>query len=569
MHDSAGLNDLPQIKWQHMTNTTATAEKFLFVFLICLLIGLYCWCLVFIAIDVNGTTYYLLQDDPMIAMRYAYNFAHGTGLVFNSGEQVQGYTNLGFTLLMALVHCFGLPQTINSLIVQLLNLVVVLALMVLLYLHFRKCDRPRVALWVAALVAFNASIFTYAVCGWETPLQALLVTAAVLGCVPVSLSQTKCGSLPPFAPFLCALAAFVRLDAIIPFVVVSAYKTGEVFFSTDWPFKRDRNTEDPEYSERRAEFKKLFFWLSASALCFLLIFAFQKIYYGDWLPNTYFLKASADARSSLGNSFRLNYFKEFFVDRLYIVPLLCSFTYLTLGMRNAVIRKPCLLIMSLLAIWVGFVYWVGGDCFKLGRFFIMIIPIMEICTVLLIAEIWTWAQPRPFMFRSCSTLVVLLICIQQAVCAFDGLSLLFSVRNDNKRAIDAWNALKQAQLPAGALIGVFRAGTVPYLMPDMRFHDLLGKCDRTIAHTKAKVGAPGHCKWDYDYSLGVIKPTVIIAEDYDNTTPESLTKLIEEKTPFSFIPNLWFNEHFQKHYLPNLLPTEKRDYGRYWILFYR
>lgn len=552
-----------------MINTIAmAAEKYLIALLICLVTVVYCLCVVFLAIHVDGTTYYFLQDDPMIAMRYAYNLTHGIGLVFNSGEQIQGYTNLGFTLMMAFAHCFGAPQTITSLIVQFMNLVVLLTLVVLLYLHFRKCGRPRVALWVAALVAFNASIFTYSVCGWETPLQALLVTSAVLVCVPVSLTQTECKSLLPFAPFLCALAAFVRLDALIPFMVISAYQVGEIFVSMGWLTKKAQNTEE-QRAECRSQAVKMFFWIFAGALCILLVLAFQKIYYGDWLPNTYYLKASADARSSLGDAFRLNYFKEFFIDRLYIVPLFCSVTYLTLGMRNVVIRKPCVLISSLLAIWIGYVYWVGGDCFKLGRFFVMVIPIMEICTILLIAELWTAAGPRQILLRSCSTLVVLLVCVQMSFFPLDALSLLFSVKNDNSRAVDAWKTLKQANLPVGAVIGVFRAGTVPYLMPDVKFHDLLGKCDRTIAHTKAKVGAPGHCKWDYDYSLGVIKPAAIIAEDYDNTTPEYLAKLIQVKTPFSFIPTLWFNEHFQKHYLPNLLPRQKKEYGGYWILLYR
>jgi len=38
----------------------------------------------------------------MISMRYAWNFAHGKGLEWNSEEYVQGYTNLLMTLLMSL-----------------------------------------------------------------------------------------------------------------------------------------------------------------------------------------------------------------------------------------------------------------------------------------------------------------------------------------------------------------------------------------------------------------------------------------------------------------------------------
>ena len=54
----------------------------------------------FIAID--GKRYFCLFDDAMISMRYAWNFSHGAGLVWNAGERVQGYTNLLMTLIMSL-----------------------------------------------------------------------------------------------------------------------------------------------------------------------------------------------------------------------------------------------------------------------------------------------------------------------------------------------------------------------------------------------------------------------------------------------------------------------------------
>src|SRR5438105_2557104 len=38
-------------------------------------------------------------DDAYISFRYAWNFAHGQGLVFNPGEHVEGFTNLSWTLL--------------------------------------------------------------------------------------------------------------------------------------------------------------------------------------------------------------------------------------------------------------------------------------------------------------------------------------------------------------------------------------------------------------------------------------------------------------------------------------
>ncbi|TMD96431.1 MAG: hypothetical protein E6I76_07800, partial [Chloroflexi bacterium] len=42
-------------------------------------------------------------DDPYVSFRYASHLASGSGLVFNPGEHVEGYSNLLWTLLLAAV----------------------------------------------------------------------------------------------------------------------------------------------------------------------------------------------------------------------------------------------------------------------------------------------------------------------------------------------------------------------------------------------------------------------------------------------------------------------------------
>src|SRR4051812_8768436 len=41
-------------------------------------------------------------DDAYISFRYARNFAHGDGLVYNLGERVEGYTNFLWTVILGL-----------------------------------------------------------------------------------------------------------------------------------------------------------------------------------------------------------------------------------------------------------------------------------------------------------------------------------------------------------------------------------------------------------------------------------------------------------------------------------
>src|SRR4029450_11207924 len=43
-------------------------------------------------------------------VRYARNLARGVGLVWNPGEHVEGYTSVGWTLVMAAIHLFPLSD---------------------------------------------------------------------------------------------------------------------------------------------------------------------------------------------------------------------------------------------------------------------------------------------------------------------------------------------------------------------------------------------------------------------------------------------------------------------------
>jgi hypothetical protein len=73
--------------------------------------------------------------------------------------------------------------------------------------------------------------------------------------------------------------------------------------------------------------------------------------------------------------------------------------------------------------------------------------------------------------------------------------------------------LLEALTTPDATITISGAGIVPYFA-DRTFIDLLGKNDKVIARSEARIGllpeiVPGHMKWDYDYSIGELKPDVV------------------------------------------------------------
>jgi hypothetical protein len=87
----------------------------------------------------------------------------------------------------------------------------------------------------------------------------------------------------------------------------------------------------------------------------------------------------------------------------------------------------------------------------------------------------------------------------------------------NKEYVQIALAVDKITTPQASL-AVVTAGAIPYFS-DRFAIDLLGKNDVKIAHEKVHTNLslsgvtnfrPGHLKWDYDYSLGELKPDVVV-----------------------------------------------------------
>ncbi len=130
-----------------------------------------CWAAFFIvrtsAVGIDGARYFVLFDDAMISMRYAWNLTQGHGLVWNPGEPVEGYTSLLMTLLMALPNAV-LPHRLAALPIQLLGIVFVLASAYLTASLTRRVvvgsKRTRT---VASLLAYVAVVCCYPLDYWS------------------------------------------------------------------------------------------------------------------------------------------------------------------------------------------------------------------------------------------------------------------------------------------------------------------------------------------------------------------------------------------------------------------
>ena len=132
------------------------------------------------SITIDDQTYYILFDDAMISMRYAYNLAHGQGLVWNAGEYVEGYTNPLWVGYMALFHILPIPLHMTSLYIQLSGLLfLVLTLFFVRKIVEEFTDNLFVMLGTVALTAFYNPLNVWGLLGMEVSILTLIVTLVI------------------------------------------------------------------------------------------------------------------------------------------------------------------------------------------------------------------------------------------------------------------------------------------------------------------------------------------------------------------------------------------------------
>ncbi|MBX7223313.1 MAG: hypothetical protein K1Y36_25600 [Blastocatellia bacterium] len=254
-------------------------------------------------------------------------------------------------------------------------------------------------------------------------------------------------------------------------------------------------------------------WCGAGLVGTLALHTFFRFaYYGDWLPNTYYLKMTG---VSLGERLSRGWFcfQSTGFKHLY-APVGMSFFAIIPAFRP--IRSFLVLLAILFTAQCGYSVYVGGDAWELpdftNRYLCIAMPLLFLLTGVGIQGFWEiiskWIPPRfaPIHATVCGVLLVLTLNLAN----FQNWQKNggFQVKNDGLAA-QIGLTLRNCTQPE-ASIGVVWAGATPYFA-HRRAIDLLGKSDRVIAHGLPKGRfLPGHNKWDYSYSIGQLHPDVIV-----------------------------------------------------------
>ncbi len=432
------------------------------------------------SVVVDGDRYFVLFDDAMISMRYAKNWAHGEGLVWNPGERVEGYSNFGWTAVMAAVHLLGLSSSQTCLVVQLMGLPVLWLCLVATAVLARACRvLPTVAIGALVLVAAQYSLLYFTLLGLETGLLCALVTFGLAG--HVDAMRRRVGCVRPQLWF--ALAQLVRPD-VLPLAVFAAATV--------------------MIRARARRFRPLLGILAVVTVAAAHAL-WRRSYYGEWLPNTYYLKATGWPLA----------------DRLAPALVQLIWAEVTLGLPSllaaiAVLwpKRWMVLLLGPYVIQLAYQSYVGGDAWPLNRFLVPSMPGLFVAASYglhrLSGLLFLHPARRPAALAK-FMMVMLTVAMMNAV-HWDHFVLLAPPQDtrDNRFNIHLWLAIEKIADPE-ARVAVAYAGAVPYFS-NRHCCDILGKCDPHIARLPAHrdVRRAGHNKYDTDYTLNVQRPDIVL-----------------------------------------------------------
>jgi hypothetical protein len=495
--------------------------------------------------DYAGRRWFSLTDDAMISMRYGRNLAHGHGLVWNAGDRVEGYSNFLWTVWMAALHALPLPDATASVPVMISGALVLLAASAAAWSIGRRLvpESPAVPVAAAALVALCYPLVFWTLRGMETGLAALLVLVAIR--LALGHRDDPDGRSATLLAVVLAAAVLTRDDLAVPAAVIAA-------FAVAWTPR-----------DRRARALAV---LGGAVVATLAAHAALRLaYYGDALPNTYYLKLSGEP---LGARLRRG------AAGLAFTGATGLYAAAGLGLAALVATRGtrrfggAALLAAVFAAGCLYSLYVGGDYAEdlrlANRFVATTAPALMILAAVgarelvtaaprrragaaavaasaglaAIAQAADWPPTTSLNFSLSLThagarvAIAVGLVIAAATVAFAPrawmaapLALLALAAVDYSPASDWIHANAQDLAPVRAFaeegvllhgttrprdaIAMDAAGAIAYFShrPGV---DLLGKMDETVAHGAPRPVPfhPGHDKWDLDHSIGRLHPAV-------------------------------------------------------------
>jgi hypothetical protein len=409
--------------------------------------------------------------------------------------------------------------------------------------HFT--NNPFTILAAVIITGFYGPLNNWSLLGMEVSILVLLVSLAVLKTV----QSLKGGKFSVWPYVILGVGTLVRVDMAVPFLAIFAFML----------------IADPANRKRHLA------WGSGLLLAFLLSqTAFRLWYYGEPLPNTYYLKVT-------GVPFLVRIGKGLyafcqFAWRMNLLIFLLPFTILFFRRDKAV-----MLVLLVFIAQAAYSIYVGGDAWEhkgganryitlgISQFFILLCLASEKIFEALSAKFKKRHGLVPLFVNLVMT--AFLFASMVSINALLGLNSIkkmvgikpieFTVGNELYTSI----ALAiEVVTTEDASIAVQAAGSIPYLT-DLHTFDMWGKSDPVIARQDVHLPSdlseaivefrPGHIKWDYAYTIIGFEPDIIIQMPRDpDITGADVLRFVEDNYTIVAVGEITFQAKTDS---PNIL----------------
>jgi arabinofuranosyltransferase len=410
-----------------------------------------------------------IQDDAFISFRYAQNLATGEGLVWNPGERVEGYTNFLWTLMMSVPLWIGRDPVAFSYALGLLSFVG--TLLITYRLARFVCGTGSAAVLAVVLLGTNYTFSAYATGGLETQMQAFLVVSAAY----LSLQLGAGGEWPVLrlvlVSLLYAAALLTRLDsaaALLPAFVYATWRLWKAGSPTRVPLSRAAALLLPAAIVVGA-------WL-----------VWKYIYYGDVLPNSFYVKATASVTSARrGGVYLYHFFSSYLLLPFVLIAAFRARTLLATPQRRV--------LAATLLLWTVYVVGIGGD-FMEFRFLVPVMPFGMTLLAVLIASF----RRRAVLIGLTAFVIAGSIWHAMTFRVVDGIADVAKLHGHIVAPDEDWEGVGKtlgrlfAGEDEGVTIATTAAGAIPFYSR-LRTIDQLGINDEWIArHGVVRSTRPGH-----------------------------------------------------------------------------
>lgn len=334
-----------------------------------------------------------IQDDAYTSFRYAKNFINGNGLVFNKGEQVEGFTNFLWVILLSKLYFFNADLEITSQILSTFFGLAVIWITYLLSRLFLIKDNASfidhsLTLLPPFLVSYSAPMIYWSVSGMETSLF-IFLTLLSLYYFFTKESRQKFGKVFIIVSIINSL---LRPEGLFFFIIICLYELFSTIINENFKFRI--SLKKYFNNSRNREF--LYFFIPI-----ILFIVFRLIYYGHYFPNTFYAKTEFTIQFLVRG---WEYFYEFAESNLLFGGLLIFPIFAFNEKKNEISFFYFFALLNFIAIII-----IGGDVLPIYRFFLPFLPLIFIFSLKGIISITEYMIVRFKIIRTISLIVLILI----------------------------------------------------------------------------------------------------------------------------------------------------------------